>query len=190
VPKSSNHTLSFHRLASNLLQLLTSHGYLLLVADSVLSPESYIMTDSQSATLSWNKELIWGLWPDIYYFAGLLMWGALSDKRTGLLFTIAAALASALTLGSESHRTRDHILLSQIQDFIFVASYDLQGYAGCIWPRLHAGLTDTILNSKSHCDWRSVSKSWYRAPSGAHDQILLFDSYGLVFVGRPKTKNM
>jgi hypothetical protein len=42
------------------------------------------------------------------------------------------------------------------------------------------------LKSKWHCDWRSVSKSWCRAPSGAHDQILLlFDSYGLVFCGAP-----
>jgi hypothetical protein len=28
-------------------------------------------------------------------------------------------------------------------------------------------------NSKSHCDWRSVSKPWCRAPSGAHDQIFV-----------------
>jgi hypothetical protein len=27
--------------------------------------------------------------------------------------------------------------------------------------------------SKSHCDWRSVSKSWCRTPSGAHDQIFI-----------------
>jgi hypothetical protein len=27
--------------------------------------------------------------------------------------------------------------------------------------------------SKSHCDWRSVSKSWCQAPSGAHDQIFI-----------------
>jgi hypothetical protein len=41
--------------------------------------------------------------------------------------------------------------------------------------------------SQSHIaiDGQSTSKSWCRAPSGAHDQILLFDSYGLVFVGRP-----
>jgi hypothetical protein len=28
--------------------------------------ESYVMTDSQSASLSWNKAPIWGLRPDIY----------------------------------------------------------------------------------------------------------------------------
>jgi hypothetical protein len=27
--------------------------------------------------------------------------------------------------------------------------------------------------SKLHCDWRSVSKSWCRTPSGAHDQIFI-----------------
>jgi hypothetical protein len=41
--------------------------------------------------------------------------------------------------------------------------------------------------SQSHIatDGQSVSKSWYRAPSGAHDQkfLLLFDSYGLALWG-------
>jgi hypothetical protein len=55
--------------------------------------ESYVTTDGQSASLSWNKAPIWGLRPDFYYcqtVAGLLMWGALSDERTGLSFTSAA----------------------------------------------------------------------------------------------------
>jgi hypothetical protein len=50
-------------------------------------------TDGQSGSLSWNKAPIWGLRPDCYYcqtVAGLLMWGALSDERTGLSFTIDA----------------------------------------------------------------------------------------------------
>jgi hypothetical protein len=52
--------------------------------------ESYITTYGQSASLSWNKAPIWGLRPDFYYcqtVAGLLMWGALSDERTGLSST-------------------------------------------------------------------------------------------------------
>jgi hypothetical protein len=55
--------------------------------------ESYVTTDGQSASLSWNKAPIWSLRPDLYYcpsVAGLLMWGALSDERTGLSPTIAA----------------------------------------------------------------------------------------------------
>jgi hypothetical protein len=55
--------------------------------------ESYVTTDGQSASLSWNKAPIWGIRPDSYYcqaVAGLLMWGALSDGRMGLSFTIPA----------------------------------------------------------------------------------------------------
>jgi hypothetical protein len=51
------------------------------------------MTDGQSASLSWYQAPIWGPRPDFYYcrtFAGLLFWGALSNERMGLSFTIAA----------------------------------------------------------------------------------------------------
>jgi hypothetical protein len=46
------------------------------------SKQSYVTTDSQLASLSWNKAPIWGLRPDLYYcqtVTGLLM-------RTGLSF--------------------------------------------------------------------------------------------------------
>jgi hypothetical protein len=79
-------------------------------------------------------------------------------------------LVSADILGSESRRTRDHILRSQIQDSptgrarfpylyppgtgwpsytpqalgsLFVASYDSQVYGGVIQPRLHTGVSWT-----------------------------------------------
>jgi hypothetical protein len=55
--------------------------------ESESESESFITTDGQSASLSWNKA------PDFYYcqtVAGLLMWGALSDERTGLSFTISS----------------------------------------------------------------------------------------------------
>jgi hypothetical protein len=57
--------------------------------------ESYNTTNGQSASHSWNKAYIWGLRSDICYcqtVAGLLMWGALSDERSALLFTIATGL--------------------------------------------------------------------------------------------------
>jgi hypothetical protein len=50
-----------------------------------------LTTDSESVSLSWNKPLIWGIRPDFYYcqtVSVLWMWGALSDKRMGLSFTI------------------------------------------------------------------------------------------------------
>jgi hypothetical protein len=55
--------------------------------------ESYVTTDGQPASLSWNKTLFLGLRPDLYYrltVAGLLIWSVLSDERTGMSFTIAA----------------------------------------------------------------------------------------------------
>jgi hypothetical protein len=54
--------------------------------------ESYITTDGHSPSLSWNKAPIWGLRQDLYYcqtVAGLLIWSALFDERTGLSFTVA-----------------------------------------------------------------------------------------------------
>jgi hypothetical protein len=54
--------------------------------------ESYVTTDGQPASQSWHKAPFWGLRPDLYYcltVAGLLIWGALSDERTGLSFAIA-----------------------------------------------------------------------------------------------------
>jgi hypothetical protein len=44
------------------------------------------------------------------------------------------------------------------------------------WPHYTNPLLSLHLaksKSKSHCDWRSVSKSWCRASSGAHDQIFI-----------------
>jgi hypothetical protein len=87
----------------------------------------YVTTDDQSASLSWNKAPIWGLQPDFYYcqtIASLLMWGALSDERTGLSFTIVLYFANTVILGSEFHGTRDNISLYQIRD-----SQNLEGQA-------------------------------------------------------------
>jgi hypothetical protein len=49
--------------------------------------EAYIISDGQSASLSWNKTPNWSSRPDFYYcetVACLLMWDDLSDERTGL----------------------------------------------------------------------------------------------------------
>jgi hypothetical protein len=36
--------------------------------ESESEPESYVTTDGQTASLSWNKTPIWGLRPDFYYY--------------------------------------------------------------------------------------------------------------------------
>jgi hypothetical protein len=51
--------------------------------------QNYVTTDRQSASLSWNKAPVCRLRPDLYYcltVTGFLMWGVLSDERTGLSF--------------------------------------------------------------------------------------------------------
>jgi hypothetical protein len=79
--------------------------------------ESYVTTDSQSASLSWNKAPIWGLRPDIYYsltITALFLWASSLARGWVCLYYMQLALASVVFLGSESLWTRNHILLSQI----------------------------------------------------------------------------
>jgi hypothetical protein len=85
-----------------------------------ISSQSYIATDSQSASLSWNKAPIWGLRPDLCYcqtVADMFMWGALSEERTCVSFKTAAGphQPSRVRVPWDS----DNILLSQIRDFPF-----------------------------------------------------------------------
>jgi hypothetical protein len=93
--------------------------------------QSYVTTDCQSASLSWNKAPIWSLRPDLYYcqtVADLLMWGALSLTRGRVCrLQLLLALASADILESESRGARDHILLSEIRDFPFCRLVRLAG---------------------------------------------------------------
>jgi hypothetical protein len=96
--------------------LIRAQG-LLSQTDSSQS-KSYVTTDGQLPSLSWCQAPIWGLRLDFYYcqtVADFLVWGALSDERTGLL-QLLVTLASALIIGFESRGTRDHIFLSQIRD--------------------------------------------------------------------------
>jgi hypothetical protein len=69
------------------------------------------------------------------------LWGVLSDERTGLSFIYAAGPRQIAFLGSESLGTRGHILLFQIWDLPFVASYDSHGHGGGIRPRLQTSKT-------------------------------------------------
>jgi hypothetical protein len=75
---------------------------------------------------------IWGSWPDIINNYSLtvtvLFCGAPSlTSGRGLSFVYDAGLASAVSPGSEPLRSRDHILLSQIWDFLFRRLLRLSG---------------------------------------------------------------
>jgi hypothetical protein len=79
------------------LQLLMTAAYGLL-ANTLFTgchcqSQSNVMTDSQLASLFWCQASIWGPRPNFYYcqtVVGMLMWAVLSNKRTGLSFTIAS----------------------------------------------------------------------------------------------------
>jgi hypothetical protein len=131
--------------------------------------QSYVMTDGQLASLSSCQGSIWGPKPDFCYcqtVAGLLMWGALSDERTGLSFTIAAGLRQGshsqvlvprdsrpyFTISDSrlpqtwrarspylSPRNRVALLYPQALGSLFATSYDWQGYGGGIRTHFHTG---------------------------------------------------
>jgi hypothetical protein len=109
---------------------------------------------------------------------GLLMWGALSDDRTGLSFTILLVLASAVILGSESRCTHDHILLSQILD-----SHNLEGQipvlVTCQKKKKKVKVKITLRLTVS----QSVRVGVEPHLGLMTRYLFLFDSYGLVFEG-------
>jgi hypothetical protein len=72
------------------------------------------------------------------------MLSALSDERTGLSFIIAAGLANAVILGSESRGTSDLILLSQVRDFLFRRFLRLAWLRWKYWIQFPHGITTRI----------------------------------------------
>jgi hypothetical protein len=120
-------------------------------------------------------------------------------------------LPNAVFLGSESLGTRDRILLSQIWDFPFRRLLRLVGSrwrysnppphgfclsrSSCLQDNHSARTSRKTVASLLRVRWsrrhvatdgESVSKSWCRAPylGLMTGYLILFDSYGLVFVGR------
>jgi hypothetical protein len=61
--------------------------------------------------------------------AGLLMWGALSDERKGLSFTIASDPRQRSLFVYDARWTHDHVLLSQVRD-----SRNLEGHVPYLYP--------------------------------------------------------
>jgi hypothetical protein len=127
--------------------------------------QSYITTDSQSASLFWNKAPIWGLRPDLYYcqtVAGLFIWEALSDERTGLSFTFVAG-----------PRQRSHFRVRVPWDSwpYFILSYDSQGYGGSIRHRLHTRSWDS---GRINTLFITATRSEYKSPCRTVNCPLLF----------------
>jgi hypothetical protein len=67
------------------------------------------------------------------------MWVALSDERAGLS-QLLLVLANAVILSSESLGLVTIFYCLRFDTYLFVASYDSQGYGGDIRPSTHTGL--------------------------------------------------
>jgi hypothetical protein len=131
----------------------------------VCTLESYVTTDGQSASLSWNKAPICGLRPDFFITIWQLRvcwYGALSLTRGRVCrLQLLLALASAIILGSESRGTRIHVLLYQIPNFHF---HRLLRLAGLRWRCCESYvITDSQPARIKHT-------------SGAYDQIFISQS--------------
>jgi hypothetical protein len=101
--------------------------------------------------------------------------------RVCLLYMLLV-LKSAVFLGSESLGTRDHILLSQIEDFPFRHLLQLSG-SRCKYstPPPH-GLLTNYSESESNVttDGQSASLSWYKAPiRGLRPDFYFRTEYGI-----------
>jgi hypothetical protein len=120
--------------------LVTAGSYFRLPPES----ESYVTTDGQSASLLGIKHPS-GTYDHIFITVRQLRfcWRGAASLTTGCVrcLQLLLAPASAVIFVSKSSGTRDHILLSQISDFLFVTSYDSQGHGGGIRLRLHAEST-------------------------------------------------
>jgi hypothetical protein len=116
------------------------------------------------------------------------MWGALSDERRVCRLQLLLVLASAVILRSESRGTRAHILLSQIRDSpnlesqvpVFISPRKrVAQFTPRHWvpfsspPTTRRSTMEVFEPSSTRTDGQSISKSWCRAPSGGHDQIVI-----------------
>jgi hypothetical protein len=133
-----------------------------LIWMSPIQVESYVTTDGQSASLSWNKSLIWVLRSDFITLRQIrVCWCWTLFLTRGRVCRLHAVI-----LGSESRGTRDHILLSQIRNFHFRRLLRL---AGSRW-RYSSRPPRGILSSSSRVescittDGQLTSLSWNKAP--------------------------
>jgi hypothetical protein len=150
-----------------LLGFKGQHMVYVSLSHCLTESESYVTTDGQPASLSWNKAPIWGLRPDLLYFWQLrVCWFGAPSLTRGRVCRLQflLVLASAVIFWSESHRTRGHILLSQIWELPFCRLLRL---AGSWWrystPPPHRGIA--ILGSRQSLTYPRISQHFMELES-------------------------
>jgi hypothetical protein len=105
--------------------------------------QSYVTTDGQSASLSWNKASIWGLRPDLHYCQTVAclfdVWRSLWREDGSVVYNCSWSSPAQSFSGPSPIGLVTIFYCLRFHTSLFVASYDLQGYGGGIRPRLHTG---------------------------------------------------
>jgi hypothetical protein len=119
------------------LQWAEQHCLVVFLKSVVLSwAESYVTTDGQPASLSWNKAPIWGIRPDLYYLCdsyGLVLVGLPLWREDGSVFYICCwPLPEQSFFGPSPLRLVAIFYCIRFETSLFVASYDSQGHGGDI----------------------------------------------------------
>jgi hypothetical protein len=111
--------------------------------------ESYVTTDSQSASLSWTKVPIWGLTTRFLLLSdscGFVDVGRSLWREGGSVVYHSCWLSPAQSFSGPSPLGLATIFYGlRFETSLFVASYDSRGYGGGIRPRLHAGFLAVAL---------------------------------------------
>jgi hypothetical protein len=108
--------------------------------------ESYVTTDGQPASLSWNKAPIWGLRPDLYYLydsCGFVDLERPLWREDGSVLDNCCWPSPVQSFsGPNPVGFLAIFYFLRFETSLFVASYDSQGHGGGIRPRLHTGVKD------------------------------------------------
>jgi hypothetical protein len=124
----------------SLNRLLFIHNHYLKTNHAPLRKHAFVFRVYPGNTTV-NKAPVWGLKPNLNYcqtVTGLLTWGALSDERTGLSFTIAAGPRQC------SHSRVRVPKLPQIRDFPFCRLLWLAGLRRKYWTPTPHRITPAI----------------------------------------------
>jgi hypothetical protein len=147
----------------------------LLLSQSQSQSQSHISTDDQSVSKSWYRAPLFDSYSLV--FVGRTLW-----REDRSVFCLGCWPVPAQSFSGPSPLGLATIFYClRFETSLFVASYNLQGHGGGIWPHLHTGEQSRVEQSSSLLPATSQhDHSWHRAPLGPM-AIYLFSVKTFVF---------